>query len=145
MKSDVPVMEEPELQVAPLIDCVFQLLIFFMVSASLVKSEGDLGIKLPGTISTKVEAEMPDEQVIEVRANGEVSLNGRLFGDVSKHELPDLVVTLERYRLASAGSHNKALVTIWAEDSAKHQRVVDVMDACAAAGIENITFSSSGE
>lgn len=145
MRIDVAAAEDPELQIAPLIDCVFQLLIFFMVSASLVKSEGDLGIRLPGVVQQAITVDMPDEQIIEVRANGEVYLNGRQYGRPDMHELPDLVVTLQRYRLASLASNNKPLVTIWAEDQARHQRVIDVMDACAAAGIEHVTFSSAGE
>ena len=44
----------PELEIASLIDMVFLLLIYFMVTASLVKSEGDLGIKLH-RISSKFE------------------------------------------------------------------------------------------
>jgi biopolymer transport protein ExbD len=144
MKADIPAVEDPDLQVAPLIDCVFQLLIFFMVSASLTKSEGDLGIKLPGVVQQSVTVDMPDEQMIEVRSNGSVYLNGREFGSADTQDLSDLAATLIRYRQASAASKNKALITIWADDETKHQRVIDVMDACAAAGIENVTFTSSG-
>jgi len=144
MKANVPGIEDPDLQIAPLIDCVFQLLIFFMVSASLTKSEGDLGIKLPGMIVTAETVDMPDEQMIEVRSNGRVYKNGREFGSPNSQDLSDLAATLARYRQASASSKNKALITIWADDDTKHQRVIDVMDACAAAGIENVTFTSSG-
>jgi biopolymer transport protein ExbD len=144
MKAQVPPIEDPELQIAPLIDCVFQLLIFFMVSASLIKSEGDLGIKLPGMQQAAAQVDMPDEQIIEVKTNGDVFLNGRLYGRPDSQELPDLIVTLMRYKLASGASKNKPMVTIWAEDNTKHQRVIDVMDACAAAGIEHVTFTSTG-
>ena len=43
--------EKVELQIAPLIDVVFLLLIYFMVTSSLKKSEADLGITLPGSIA----------------------------------------------------------------------------------------------
>ena len=89
--------------------------------------------------------DMPDEQIIEVHATGRIYLNGREFGSVDSHELPDLVGTLSRYLQAADASRNKAMVTIWAEDEAKHQRVIDVMNACADAGIENVTFTSSVE
>ncbi|MGQ9663069.1 MAG: ExbD/TolR family protein [Kiritimatiellia bacterium] len=145
MKTNLPPAEDPELQIAPLIDCVFQLLIFFMVSASLVKSEADLGIQLPGRVEQVVEVDMPDEQTIEVRANGEVYLNGQLYGSPNKQALPDLVYTLKRYRLHSEAIGQKTMVTIWAEDDTKHQRIIDVMDACAAACIETLTFTSSVE
>ena len=144
MKATVPPIEDPEMQVAPLIDCVFQLLIFFMVSASLAKSEGDLGIRLPGIVQQAVQVDMPDEQIVEVKANGDVYLNGQVYGKADTPDLPDLIVTLSRYKQASDASRNKPMVTIWAEDAAKHQRVIDVMDAIAAAGIEHVTFTNEG-
>lgn len=145
MKIDVPESDAPELDISSLIDMVFLLLIYFMVTASLVKSEGDLGIKLPGVVQQAVSVDMPDEQIVEVRETDRVFLNGREFGSVDSQEFPELSYTLERYRLAAQASKNKALITIWADDNAKHQRVIDVMNACAAAGVENVTFTSSLE
>ncbi len=143
MKIPTIETDAPTLNMSSLIDMVFLLLIYFMVSASLVKSEGDLGIKLPGMLQQAVAVDMPDEQVIEVRETGEVFLNGRRFGQHDAPDLPDLQHTLERYKAASLASGNRALVTIWAADGAKHQRVIDVMNACAGAGIADVTFSSS--
>ncbi|MCK5528939.1 MAG: biopolymer transporter ExbD [Kiritimatiellae bacterium] len=143
MNVNIPTADAPELDVSALIDMVFLLLVFFMVTASLVKSEGDLSIKLPGIVQQAVTVDMPDEQIIEVHATGRVNLNGLAFGTMDSNALPDLVAILMRYKMASDASHNKAMVTIWAEDEAKHQRVIDVMNACAFAGIENVTFTSS--
>lgn len=134
---------EPELEIASLIDMVFLLLIYFMVTASLVKSEGDLGIKLPGVVQQSVTVDMPDEQIIEIRQDHRVFLNGRVYGEADQQDMPDLVSTLQRYRLASEASRNRALITIWADDDVRHQRVIDVMNACADAGIEDITFTAS--
>lgn len=145
MKSPIPTEEDPELSIAPLIDMVFLLLIYFMVTASLVKSEGDLGIRLPGVVQQAVSVEMPDEQIIEILSDDRVLLNGKSFGSTGQSEMPGLVNTLSRYKLASAASGNKALVTISAEDKTRHQRVIDVLNACAAAGVKNVTFGSSAE
>lgn len=143
MKTIPIPQDDPELNVSSLIDMVFLLLVYFMATCSLVKSEGDLAIKLPGMISQAVNVEMPDEQMIEVRSDNGVFLNGAAFGDRQSRELPDLVTVLQRYRLSSDASGNKALITIAAEDKARYQRVIDVLDACAEAGIENVTFSSA--
>lgn len=147
MRLKLPEPDQPDLEVSSLIDMVFLLLVYFLVTCSLVKSEGDLGIRLPGIVQQAVSVDMPDEQMIEVRENGEVVLNGRAFegvpGDPSR--MPELEEVLGRYKLASDASHNKALITIWAADKARHQRVIDVMNACAAAGIENITFTAANE
>ncbi len=143
MKTATIPVEDPELDVSSLIDMVFLLLVYFMATSSLVKSEGDLGIKLPGMVQQAVSVDMPDEQMIEVRADNRVFLNGAQYGDPNEHELPDLVALLTRYKLSSEAANNKALITVAAEDLARHQRVIDVLNACAEAGIENVTFSGA--
>jgi biopolymer transport protein ExbD len=143
MKTATIPIDDPELNVSSLIDMVFLLLVYFMATCSLVKSEGDLGIKLPGMVQQAVAVDMPDEQMIEVRADNRVLLNGAQYGDPNSQELPDLVVLLQRYKLSSQAANNKALITVAAEDKARHQRVIDVLNACADAGIENVTFSGA--
>ena len=116
MKLEAIPADEPALNVSSLIDMVFLLLVYFMATCSLVKSEGDLGIRLPGMVQHAVAVDMPDEQMIEVRADNRVYLNGREFGSHDSQELPDLVGVLLKYRAASAASGNKALITVAAED-----------------------------
>lgn len=142
MKVDVPETDNPDLPVGPLIDMTFLLLVYFISTASLNRSEADLSIRLPGVVKQAVTVDMPDEQVIEITETGTVLLNGREFGRGDTAELSDLMYTLQRYKAASAASGNKALITVWAHDEAKHQRVIDVLDACAGAGVENVTFTS---
>jgi biopolymer transport protein ExbD len=133
--------ETSELQIAPLIDCVFQLLIYFMVTSSLHKTEADLGISLPGTITQARVVQMPDEQIVEIDEQGRVILNAKEFDSPDNPALPQFTAMLIRYRQASEAANTKALVTIMAADEAVHQRVVDVMNACAAAQIRHVTFS----
>lgn len=138
-------MEDPDVNVASLIDMVFLLLVYFMSAATLIRPEADLGIRLPGMLAQAQSVDMADEQTIEVRATGEVVLNGREYDSVEQQDLPELVATLTRYRQASAAAKSDALVTLWADDESRHQRIVDVMNACAEAGITNVTFTTSAE
>jgi len=131
--------EDAELEIAPLIDVVFLLLIFFMVTSSLRKSEADLGITLPGTVKQSQPVAMPDEQIIEIDADNRIIINGRVFQD--KSEFGELIQLLERYKAATDAIKMKAMVTIAPSDKSKHYRVVDVLDACAAAKLKNVTFS----
>ncbi|WP_372809198.1 ExbD/TolR family protein, partial [Pontiella sp.] len=50
-----------ELQIAPLIDVVFLLLIYFMVTASLIKKEADIGFMLPADIAVQDMQQIPVE------------------------------------------------------------------------------------
>ena len=146
MKTREPLQtEEPELQIAPLIDMTFLLLIYFLVSCSLVKSEADLGIRLPGVLAQAQSVDMPDEQIVEIAKNGVVMLNGREYDSALSTDLPQLVATLQRYQASAAGARNEAMITIAADDDTPHQRVIDVMNACAAAAIRNVTFSAATE
>jgi biopolymer transport protein ExbD len=138
-------MEDADLDITPMIDMTFLLLVYFMTTASLVKSEADLGIRLPGMVQQAQTVDMPDEQIVEITANGDVFLNGRRYDDAVSHDLPQLAATLVRYRLAAGGSRNEAMVTIAATEDTTHQRVIDVMNACAAAGIRNVTFSATDD
>lgn len=139
---DELINEKSELQIAPLIDVVFLLLIYFMVSARLKRSEADLTLALPGAVSASSQMELPDEQIIEVTADGTIMLNNKVYAAQDKSDLAGLEYTLLRYRQASQLSNTKAMITIAADDNAVHERVVDVLNACAGAGIQNVTFGS---
>ncbi len=139
---DELINEKSELQIAPLIDVVFLLLIYFMVSARLKRPEADLSLALPGSVAQSVQLEIPDEQIIEVRAGGAIVLNNKVYASPDKSDLAGLEYTLLRYNQAAKLSRTKAMITVAAEDDAVHERVVDVLNACAGAGIKNVTFGS---
>lgn len=145
MKLKTESMDEPGINIASLIDLVFLLLVYFMVAASLQKSEADLSIRLPGMIAQKQSVEMPDEQIIEVKETGHVILNDQQYDTPDSMDLPNLVAMLTRYRLSCQSARIPAMITIMADDGTRHQRVIDVMNACANAQIKNITFNTSGE
>lgn len=127
------------LQIGPLIDVVFLLLIYFIVTSSLRSPEADLGISLPGSVAQSSTLNMPDEQIIEIGAQGGVNLNNNLFEDDGRRHLPELVEMLSRYRAASEAANNMAMITIQADNATSHQRVIDVMNACSEAGIKHVT------
>ncbi|HNX53054.1 MAG TPA: biopolymer transporter ExbD [Pontiellaceae bacterium] len=132
--------DKMKLQLVPLIDCVFVLLIYFMVCCTLVRPESDLSLTLPGQVAQTKELKMLDEQIVEVLASGSIVLNGKTYSDPSKADMSGLERTLTRYREASQLAGTTAMITITAEDEAVHERVVDVLNACAGAGITSVTF-----
>lgn len=139
---DELINEKTDLQIAPLIDVVFLLLIYFMVSARLKRPEADLALALPGAVAQSTELQMPDEQIIEVMADGTIMLNNKAYTAQDKSDLVGLEYTLLRYQQASDAAKTKAVITIAADDNSVHERVVDVLNACAGAGIKNVTFGT---
>jgi biopolymer transport protein ExbD len=132
----------PTVPIAPMIDVVFLLLIYFMVSATLQRQEADISFGLPGMVEQADPLDLPDEQIIEVRADGEIVVNEFSYGQATSERLNDLIVMLTRFRQTGEANRSEASVTIAPEDSVPHQWVVRVMDACAAAGIDAIAFAA---
>ncbi|MBN2163301.1 MAG: biopolymer transporter ExbD [Pontiellaceae bacterium] len=131
--------KKAELQIAPLIDVVFLLLIYFMVTASLVKKEADLSFMLPAKVDSEP-ITLPIEVLIEVNELGDVMMDGMLFGQDSRN-LDDLIGQLKSLNAAAKASSSELIVNILPADDALHGRIVDVMDACAAADVKNMSFS----
>jgi biopolymer transport protein ExbD len=134
--------EKVELQIAPLIDVVFLLLIYFMVTASLVKKEGDISFTLPARVDQADSIDMPIEVQIEIAPKGEVIVEGMIFKSDDR-DLDTLVLRLMEFREAAASSGSELIVNIMPDNEALHGRIVDVMSACAAAKVRNTSFSMS--
>ena len=134
-----------EMQMGPMIDMVFLLLVFFMVSAKPVKQESDINIGLPGTVAQEEALEIPDEQRIQIQPNGQILLNDQPLDAPQSPELPALLSTLKRFKESADSNKTEALITIDADDAANHQRIVQVLNACAKAKITGVTFADAGE
>ena len=134
-----------EMQMGPMIDMVFLLLVFFMVTAKPIKQESDISLGLPGTVSAEETVELPDEQRIRIEDDGSIVLNDSVLGAPADSNLVELVATLKRFKESSDANKSEALVTLDAADGTNHQRIVDVLNACARADITGVTFSDSSE
>ena len=132
-------------QIAPMIDVVFVIMLFFMVMAGAVKVESELNTQLPGSAETSNVTDFVDEQIISIAENGEISLNDTPLDDAKSMTLPQLTGTLMRLKQASDASKSLLTVTIASEPLAKYGRAIDVLNALAAAKIDNVTFTISEE
>lgn len=126
-----PVNRDLDINLTPLIDVVFLLLIFFMVSTTFVK-ESEIDLTLPEASSEL--REEPDH-AIQVSIDRE----GQIF--VDDQALINVQVNTIRQALVSArGEQTDPIVIISADAAASHQKVVDVMDAARQAELFRITF-----
>ena len=134
-----------EVDMTPMIDCVFLLLVFFMVSTTFNKREADISFALPGTAEQSDSVEIPDEQIIQITEAGNVFLNDLEYDKPTDPDMPELVKTLILFRQTAEANKVPAMITIAPEDDVKQQRVVDVLNACTAAKIANVTFAVGSE
>ncbi len=134
-----------ELQIAPMIDVCFLLLFFYILTSKPIKPEADMSLSLPGTVSQEESIDMPDEQRILVQANGQVVINELSVDGTQGSELPVLYSTLKRFKESADANKSQAMITVDVEDGAMHQRIVDVLNTCAQAGITGVTFADDRE
>lgn len=140
-------LTQPTLKVdmTPMIDCVFLLLIFFMVSSTMHRQEADISFALPGMADQSEPVQIPDEQIIEIADDGTVLLNDLKYDSPDSRDMPELVDTLVRFKATADANKAEAMITIAPAMKVKHQRIVDVLNACAAAKIANVTFATEEE
>ncbi|MBJ7493452.1 MAG: biopolymer transporter ExbD [Opitutales bacterium] len=128
-------------QIAPMIDVVFVIMLFFMVMAGAVKVEHELKTTLPGNAETAKETDMPDEVTIGVSESGQITINEDPVGQPQDRELEGLFNEMTKMAQAAKQSKTKLLITVQAEEAARYERVINVLDILAKADISNITFS----
>jgi biopolymer transport protein ExbD len=128
-------------QIAPMIDVVFVIMLFFMVMAGAVKVERELNTQLPGTAETSNSINFADEQIITISDQGEIALNDEPFDSPQSHDLPQLKGTLMRLKQNADTAKSPCSVTIISDEAAKYSRTVDVLDALAVVQITNVTFT----
>jgi biopolymer transport protein ExbD len=132
-------------QIAPMIDVVFVIMLFFMVMAGSVKVERELNTKLPGVAITSAPTDFVDEQIIAISPQGDISLNDEPFDSATSTDLPQLKATLMRLKQAGDAAKSPALITIIRDPQAKYSRTINVLDALAVAGVSNVTFTVSDD
>lgn len=132
-------------QIAPMIDVVFVVLVFFMSLTASIKLEAELNTKLPGSVTTTESVEFPDEQIIGVSVQGQLSLNDDPIPVDGGNDLRLLLNSMMRIRANADAAKTRVLVTIASEADAPYYRTIDVLNVLAAANIDNVTFTVQDE
>jgi biopolymer transport protein ExbD len=133
---------EPELDISPLIDVAFLLLIYFLVSATIMKQEADLSLVLPGIESKDSREVKIDQMLIQIDSGGAVLVNDEVSdSDPNDRDLPNLTDRLTRYAASAKIANTEAQIIIECSEEALGQRFVDVLNVCAKADITNVSLA----
>lgn len=133
---------EDKVDITPMIDVVFLLLIYFMFLP--LQQEADVGIKLPSDAPPAQDLQLPSEHIVEVFPNGLVLLNGAAMDSTNDRDMAKLTNTLTRLRMSSDRAGIDTVVKIQADPDSPHQRSIDVLNACAKSDITKVSFASYG-
>ena len=126
-------------QMAPLIDIVFLLICFFMLTTQLIAMQEDETIELPTMTAPVSQPKSPAEIVVNIRADGTLRANSTV---VSLAELRDLL-TRESARAAAAAKPLRVVVRT--DRRQKFAMLGKVMGVCAEAGVKNVIWPARQE
>ncbi|MEX2578325.1 MAG: biopolymer transporter ExbD [Verrucomicrobiales bacterium] len=146
-RNKAPVEENPTLDMSSLIDVSFLLLIYFLVTSTLDPKEADLGMTMPTSQGGASDVEI-EQMTVEVNNVGHIVVNDEVLDtDPESREVPLLLDRLQTYAESARLTDSKPLVIIAADDGAKGQRFIDVLNALADenVGINNVTISGFTE
>ena len=128
--------EEPEINLTSLIDVVFLLLIFFMVSATFER-QALLRVELPEAATSERET-LPDRIELVITETGDYFVGDNMLADQRRDTV--------RLALSQAfADRPEALLVIRADSRAQHGLVVRAMDAASAEGITKLTIATVKE
>ncbi|HEX4072277.1 MAG TPA: biopolymer transporter ExbD [Planctomycetaceae bacterium] len=126
-------VEEPHINLTPLVDIVFNLLLFLMLATHFAAdddAERKFDVQLATASNAKPLTALPDEMVVNVAANGQITLNGK----------PRKLGELETDLAAAKKNYADQAVLIRGEGDGRYQNVVDVLAACDRAKINAVSL-----
>ena len=132
MKFQTRQLEPAAMQLAPMIDIVFLLLIFFIVTWQFSRSETEMKISVPSSQEGADPKRVLGEIIVNVRVTGEVVVEGQVMSQAQ----------LKQKLSAIAKQHQNQPVRLRGDSKAEYQTIVEVIDTCQKAGIWNISFAT---
>ena len=135
MKFKRQIVDEVSVNVTPLIDVVFLLLIFFMVSTTF-KKENHLKIDLPEASSTEASQQKKKQVEIVIDTTGNFSIGSRQL-------VNNQAITLKRALTKVAGKDRDIPFIITADAKTPHEFVVRVMDVAGQMGFVHLSITTT--
>ena len=130
--------DEPEFQVAPMIDVLLVLTLFFMSITSTELLKKDKNLELPDANQAKKDPNKPHGQiVVNISWNHENNTAGFSIDGIN---YPD-AVSLQGYIARQVAADPRSYVLLRADKDVQYSNVSDVMASCAAAGVGKVSFA----
>ncbi len=125
--------QHPGIQLAPLVDVLLLLLIFFLLTWNAARNENELDIKIPKASAAKERSAPIGDVIVNVNADGNVVVNHRTL---TGPELADLLKGLVQLSADQA-------VIIRGDEAGAYKKIVEVLNICSQAGVTNIAFATA--
>ena len=120
-------------QIAPFVDILLFLLVFFILSWNFSRTEAELDVKVPSAREGQESKRPVGEVILNVKKDGSVVMNRRAMN------AQELEETLSRI----AKLYPDQAVVLRGDQDVKYEYIVDALDVCRAANIWNVAFATS--
>ena len=120
-------------QIAPLVDILLFLVIFFLITWNFSRSETELDIKVPTASEGQETRRMAAKVIVNIKTDGSVVMNRRSMDSAQLLEALKKIVAL----------YPDQAVILRADENTDYRYVVGVLDACRQANILNIAFATN--
>jgi biopolymer transport protein ExbD len=125
--------QHPGLQLAPLVDVLLLLLIFFLMTWNAARNENELDVKVPKASAAKEKSAPMGDVIVNVKADGNVVVNRRTL---SGPDLTNLLGGLVKLNADQA-------VVIRGDEAGAYKNIVNVLNICSEAGVTNVAFATA--
>ncbi|MDC0279007.1 biopolymer transporter ExbD [bacterium] len=132
MSSRRRTAEDATINLTPMIDIVFLLVIFFMVGSKFSEAESRIKVNVPSVNEMQSITRVPDERLVAI------SLDGSVFLDDNKVSLQQLTEQLRD----ELKNYPDTRVAVRGEATGSHQQTVEVLQAIRNSGVEKIGIST---
>jgi biopolymer transport protein ExbD len=126
-------LHHPGIQLAPLVDVLLLLLIFFLLTWNAARNENELDIKVPKASAAKQKSAPIGDIVVNVKADGDVVVNRRTLNNP---QLTNLLKSLVQLNPEQA-------VVIRGDEAGAYKNIIGVLNVCTEAGITNVAFATA--
>jgi biopolymer transport protein ExbD len=120
-------------QIAPMVDILLFLLVFFMLTWNFSRNEAELDVKVPAAREGKENRRPAGEVILNVKKDGVIVMNRRVM---SSDELRETLTRIAKL-------YPDQPVVLRGDESVNYRYVVDALDICRAANIWNVAFATS--
>ena len=125
--------QHPGIQLAPLVDVLLLLLIFFLLTWNAARNENELDVKIPKAAAAKETTAPIGDVIVNVKADGSVVVNRRTLSG------PDLTALLKNLVQLNPDQ----AVVIRGDEAGEYKNIVNVLDICSQAGVTSVAFATA--
>ena len=126
-------LHHPGIQLAPLVDVLLLLLIFFLLTWNAARTENELDVRVPKASAAKEKSAPIGDVVVNVKADGNVVVNKRAMTNAElKEKLTELV------RL-----YPDQAIIIRGDEAGAYKNIIGVLNICSEVGVTNVAFATA--